>query len=176
MATPLSARPLQTAATPWWAQRWPWLLMLGPFLVVLAASYSGWLAFTREDALVEDNYYQQGLAINQELQRDHVASVQGLSALLQYDPASGILSGQINRTTRTPQRLMLQLAHATRPELDIKLVLQPDAGGRFSVALPQLERSRWQVLLENERRDWRLRGSWSWPAQRDIQLRADRDS
>jgi hypothetical protein len=41
------------------------------------------------------------------------------------------------------------------------------------VALPMLERSRWQVLLENEQRDWRLEGSWQWPAQRKVTVRAD---
>jgi hypothetical protein len=28
-------------------------------------------------------------------------------------------------------------------------------------------------LVESTRRDWRLAGTWSWPAQRGVALRAD---
>ncbi len=66
------------SSKPWYAHLWPWLLMLGPFLVVLAASYSGWIAFTRQDAMVVDDYYKQGNAINQDLRRDAVAANLGL--------------------------------------------------------------------------------------------------
>jgi hypothetical protein len=75
-----------------------------------------------------------------------------------------------------PGRLLLHLAHATLPEKDVQLVVQPDADGAFTVALPMLERSRWQVQVESEKRDWRLDGVWSWPAEREIQLRADTPS
>ena len=34
-------------APPWHAQLWPWLLMAGPFIVLLAAGYTVWLAFAK---------------------------------------------------------------------------------------------------------------------------------
>jgi len=157
--------------TPWWAQRWPWLLMLGPFLVVIAAVYSGWLAFTREDALVEDNYYLQGQAINSDLRRDHAASVLGVAVALRYDAASGRLAGRIEQAA--PQRLKLHMLHASEPGKDLTLTLQTQPDGSFSVALPLLERTRWQVQVEDAQRRWRLAGAWSWPAQREVLLRAD---
>jgi len=42
----------EPAPAPWYRHRWPWLIMLGPFLVVLAGSYTMWLAYSRQDALV----------------------------------------------------------------------------------------------------------------------------
>ena len=159
---------------PWYRQRWPWLLMLGPFIVVLAGSYTGWLAFSQQDALVVGDYYTRGKAINQDLRRDDKASALGLSATLSYDASSATLSGTLLGHGK-PQSgpLLLHLAHATLPEKDIKLDVQPDAGGTFSVALPMLERTRWQALIENAQRDWRLEGTWSWPAQHEIGIRAD---
>ena len=161
---------------PWYRQRWPWLVMLGPFLVVLAASYTGWLAFSRQDALVVGDYYQRGQAINQDLRRDGKASALGLNVTLRYDAAQAMLSGSIHglghgKAPGGP--LLLHLAHATLPEKDIKLEVQPDASGAFSVALPMLERTRWLVLVENAQRDWRLEGTWRWPAQSGIALHAD---
>ncbi|WP_377702604.1 FixH family protein [Pseudoduganella sp. UC29_71] len=165
------------AATPWWSQRWPWLLMLGPFIVLLGGLYTGWLAYSQPDSLVVGDYYKRGKAINQDLRRDRAASALGMSAALRYDVARGVLVGSVggalNAGRPTPQRVLLHLAHATQPERDIKLVVVPAEDGAFEVALPMLERSRWQVLLENEQRDWRLEGSWQWPAQREVTVRAD---
>jgi hypothetical protein len=165
-----------TMAAPWWKQRWPWLLMAGPALVVVAGTYTGWLAFSQQDALVVGDYYKQGKAINQDLRRDRLASSLGLSVSLGYDATQGLLAGQLRRNSddhgRT-ERLFVHLSHATLPEKDIRLVVQPDEFGMFQVNLPMLERSRWVVLVEGEKRDWRLAGTWSWPAQREVTLSAD---
>ncbi|MET3130266.1 hypothetical protein AAKU55_000519 [Oxalobacteraceae bacterium GrIS 1.11] len=174
MAKIIAMRPQAQVEKPWYRHRWPWLLMLGPFLVVLAGSYTGWLAFSRQDALVVGDYYKQGQAINQDLRRDRVASTLGLTADLQYDVARELLTGRIashGKPYSAP--LMLHLAHATQPEKDIKLALRPDADGQFSAPLPMFERTRWQTLLENGAREWRLDGSWTWPAQRSVEMRAD---
>jgi hypothetical protein len=164
------------ATPPWWKQRWPWLLMAGPALVVVAGTYTGWLAFSQQDALVVGDYYKQGKAINQDLRRDRLASSLGLSVQLGYDATQGLLAGQLRRNSddhgRT-ERLFVHLSHATLPEKDIRLVVQPDEFGDFQINLPLLERSRWVVLVEGEQRDWRLAGTWSWPAQREVTLSAD---
>ncbi|MFS2136700.1 FixH family protein [Duganella sp. Dugasp56] len=172
----MSVTMTMATATPWWKQRWPWLLMAGPALVVVAGTYTGWLAFSQQDALVVGDYYKQGKAINQDLRRDRLASSLGLSVSLGYDATQGLLAGQLRRRTddhgRT-ERLFVHLSHATLPEKDIKLVVQPDEFGAFQINLPMLERSRWVVLVEGEKRDWRLAGTWSWPGQREVTLSAD---
>ena len=43
--------------------------MAGPATVVVAGLITAWLAFHGEDGLVVDDYYKQGLAINQTLGR-----------------------------------------------------------------------------------------------------------
>ena len=62
-------RCLPAMRTPWYRQRWPWLLMAGPALVVVASLYSGWLAVTSDDGVVADDYYKRGLSINRRLER-----------------------------------------------------------------------------------------------------------
>jgi hypothetical protein len=157
---------------PWWQHRWPWLLMLGPFIVLMAGSYTSWLAFSRPDALVVGDYYKQGKAINQDLRRDRAAQELGLSVTLRYDATNGILSGKIGSHGAMPRTALLRLSHATQPEKDVVLELHPAPDGVFGVALPMLERTRWLVLLESGQRDWRLEGHWHWPEQRDITLAA----
>ena len=69
-----------TDSNPWYKERWPWLLMAGPAIVVVAGFITAWLAVVSDDGLVADDYYKQGLAVNQRLQRDHYASQLGLRA------------------------------------------------------------------------------------------------
>jgi hypothetical protein len=161
-------------AGPWYSHRWPWLIMLGPACAVLLGSVAAYLAFTREDALVVDDYYKQGKAINQDLRRDRAASALGLRFDAHYSPAHGALEGTLagfSGPLATPFRIYL--AHPTQPAKDLRFAITPDAAGHFSVALPELERAHWQVVVESAQRGWRLARSWSWPREQSLQIRAD---
>ena len=159
---------------PWYAHRWPWLLMLGPFVVVLAGLYTGWLAITYQDALVVDDYYKQGKAINQDLRRDRAAAMLQMQAQLGYDVVTGTLRGNVaGPSTARSAGLTLRLVHSTQPEKDLLFKVRPDAQGNFSTKLGMLEIARWQVVLENEAREWRLQGAWKWPEQKQMTMTAD---
>ncbi len=166
---------LHSTVTPWYQQRWPWLLMLGPAIVVAGSAFTAYLAFSTPDPVVVGDYYKQGKAINQDLTRDRVASAMGLSMTLTYDANRSVLTGQVQRLHGggMTEPMRLRLSHATLPDKDIEATLQPDTAGRFEVPLAMLERSRWVVLVEGEKRDWRLAGAWVWPKERGVALVAD---
>lgn len=128
---------------PWHAQRWPWLLMLGPALVIIAGAYTYCLAFTRSDALVVDNDYMQGKAINQGLRRALAAATLGLRATLRYGPASARLAATLlgfGHPLSSSRRV--HPVHSTQPEKDVVLTLAPDTAGNFTAPLPMLEQPR----------------------------------
>ena len=161
-------------AAPWYTHRWPWLLMLGPAVVAVAGIATSYVAFTSQDALVVGDYYKKGKAINLDLRRDRAAAALGLSIELRYDAAEGLLHGHVGSVKPlADETLSVRLQHATQPNRDMVLLARPDAGGNFSVALPMLERSRWQVLVEGKQRNWRLEGAWQWPTEREVAIRAD---
>jgi hypothetical protein len=173
MHTVLSAVP-GSRAGPWYSHRWPWLLMLGPAVVIVGGSFAMYLAISRPDAMVVDDYYKQGKAINQDLRRDRIAAALRLSFEARYDPAQATLSGNMRAAgmpLATP--LHIYLAHPTQPAKDLQLLVRPDAAGRFSVALPMLERAHWQMVVEGPQREWRLARSWTWPRQQSLEIRAD---
>jgi len=162
-------------AQPWYTHRWPWLLMLGPALVVLAGIHTTWIAFTRQDALVVDDYYKQGKAINQDLSRDRVASSMKAEASMRYDASSGRLLGSVQVMDRPVEGpITVKLVHSTQPQKDLMLEVRLLADGSFAAALPMLDRARWQVSIESADRNWRLHDVWDWPVQRSISLTAAR--
>lgn len=157
--------------TLWYRHRWRWLLMLGPLTVVVAGLVTMWISFSGADALVVDEYYKQGKAINQDLRRDRVAAILGLAFSLRYDPAAGKLKGEL-RGLPNALPLTLILIHPTVPQKDRRMIVKLDAQGEFSIALPMLERARWQVQIEDAARSWRLQGDWSWPQENTLDISA----
>lgn len=168
---------MQSAVTdkkPWHTHRWPWLLLMGPLIVILAGAYTSWLAFSRQDALVVDDYYKQGKAINQDLRRDRSAARLHLTFQGHYDAATDQLTGTIASPDKPyTEKIRIHLVHATQPAKDMILDVQPDHSGNFRAALPLLERTHWQVLVDNAHHEWRLNGSWAWPQQSSFTLQAD---
>ncbi len=72
-ANPAPHNPLPTGKTPsWWTYGHVWLVLAGPLLVVVASFITMYIAYTRVDPVVDENYYQKGLALSPAVQsRDH---------------------------------------------------------------------------------------------------------
>lgn len=167
-----AAASFDSAAPRWYRHRWPWLLMLGPAAVVLAGIYTTWLAVSHADALVVDDYYKQGKAINQDLRRDRMAAALGLHISLGYDAKTGAVSGALDGKAVPQGVIRIQLIHPTQPEKDLLLRARPNARGEFAFGLPSMENARWQVLVQDEPSSWRLHGEWNWPQQKSIAFKA----
>lgn len=58
---------------PWWKFGHVWLLIAGPVTVVVAGFVTGWIAVHGKDPVIDPNYYQNGLRINQQLQHPEKA-------------------------------------------------------------------------------------------------------
>ncbi|AMO24759.1 hypothetical protein GCM10027034_08940 [Ramlibacter solisilvae] len=64
---------------PWWKHGQVWLLISGPAAVVVAGVVTMWLAVSSPDPVIAEDYYRQGLEINQQLAREraHLPAQQG---------------------------------------------------------------------------------------------------
>jgi hypothetical protein len=143
----------------WYREPWPWILMAGPAVVVVAGFVTAWLAFHGADVLVVDDYYKQGLAINQALGRSDAAARLGVQAELRLvDGRVRVFLG--NAAVRGP--LNLRLVHPTRSGMDQSIALEALQPGLYEGQPQALRPGRWHVVLEE--RDWRLTGDWVLPA------------
>ena len=140
----------------WYREPWPWLLMAGPGIVVVAGFFTAWLAIKHEDGLVADDYYKRGLAINQELRRDSAAAALDVKARIMFgDSAVRVF---ISVPAPAPKRLALQLVHPTRAALDKRIVLDASPAGWYEGQFAGWGAGRRGVLLEDEAQTWRLTG------------------
>ena len=159
-----------TPVLPWYRYRWPWLLMLGPFVVVVAAAITLWLAVRSNDGLVADDYYKQGLAINQVTSRDRRAADLEMRADLSLDASRQLVRVVLNsgKLSEMPGVLLLRLSHPTRDGLDRQFRLLRDSSGGYSAGAGGDLAGRWYVSLEDEARAWRLSATWD-PAHQPTQ-------
>ena len=60
---------------PWWKYGYVWYIITGPSLVIVAGFITLYLAISRPDPVIDDNYYRNGIEINKTLnaQRDSLA-------------------------------------------------------------------------------------------------------
>ena len=147
---------------PWYRHRWPWFLMAGPAIVVVAGVITLWLAVRSNDGLVADDYYKQGLAINQTTARDQQATRLGLQAELMIGGSGREIRVMLRSQTAEllPDSLLLRVMHPTRSGVDQTLVLRRQGAGIYAAQLEQPLAGRWRVSLEDGPRAWRLTGEW----------------
>lgn len=144
------------AFVPWYRQRWPWILMSGPAIVLVAGVITTWIAFDSADGLVADDYYRKGLAINKVIAREEKARSLGLTA--DIDSKGGRLRVRLGgiEEEKRPEAIFAHLVHATRSGFDARLRLARGADGAYEAALPALPPGRWRLALEDPRGNWRI--------------------
>ncbi|GHU15387.1 membrane protein [Betaproteobacteria bacterium] len=157
---------------PWYKEPWPWILMAGPAIVVVAGFLTAWLAFVSDDGVVEDDYYKQGLAVHQQLYRDTVATEKKATAQVMVSGLGVRVFLDMANAADLPAQLQLHFIHPTRDGLDQDIVLTKEGQTFYSGALTMEVHGRWHVYLEDQDKTWRLLGDWQPDAGTPLQLAA----
>jgi len=141
---------------PWYRRPWPWLLIIPPGGAVIGGIITIMLAIQSPNAMVVDDYYKEGLAINQQKHRLDTAAAQQLSALLRSD--GDTLELEINHNGTLQERnLTLQFIHATRAELDHSIRLTRRTDGKYVAPAPALPAGIWYLRLQPADMSWEIR-------------------
>lgn len=148
------------STAPWYRHRWPWILMAGPAIVVVAGIGTAVLAVETDDGVVADDYYRQGLAINRTLAREQHAKDLAVAATLQFNEEGTRARVMLASDASAPPALKLSLIHPTRAGEDQVIALAPAAPGVFEGAMKPPHAGKWDVKLEDRPATWRLEGEW----------------
>jgi len=136
---------------------WPWLLAAGPVLVVVASLLTAWLAATRSDNVVADDYYKLGLTINRRLAatptppavpRATIAIAAGGEVRVRLAPPAG------SPPLPLPEHLRLTVLRPGERGAAGALVLDRGESDEFVGVLPDVGAGRRIVTLESD--TWRL--------------------
>ena len=136
---------------------WPWLLGAGPALVIVASLATAWIAVTRNDAVVADDYYKLGLTINRRLAATPVAThAPGATIVIASDGGVRVSLRQAIPAQPVPMpaalRLTVQRPGARTGSGALTLARRED--GDFAGTLTEIGAGKRIVTLESDA--WRL--------------------
>jgi uncharacterized protein len=151
---------------PWYREPWPWLLMSGPAIVVVAGITTAIIAFRGADGLVADDYYKQGLGVNREIARDQAARDLGVAGAVEVLPDRVRIT--LRASTALPDRLTVRFAHPSRASEDRVAHPARTADGAWEAPLAGLRDGRWLAIVETER--WRVSAQLDTRAARAAEL------
>ena len=132
--------------------------MAGPAIAVVAGFVTLGIAIATDDGLVADDYYKQGLAVNQVLRRDARARELHLAATAAL--AGAEVTVTLRGTGEIFPELRLRLVHATRSGRDQIVVLRA-SGQTYQGRFAPLNGEPRLLVLEDASSTWRLTGSWN---------------
>lgn len=147
---------MQTSIRPWYKEPYVWMLIGIPTSSVLICIVLITLAVNKKDSLVRDNYYKDGLAINQELQWDRKAVAMDLR--LQVNVTGNLVEIKIlNTRNELPNTLSLKLSHPTLVGKDRDSMLQLTQDKTYQGFIEETESTRYYIQIESLEQSWRLR-------------------
>lgn len=138
-----------------------WVAIGVPAFAVVASILLVFLSLRGAEPELPANYSWEGAALDQDLARAHRAEELGAVIGLEFGTDGKLVArlGFRDAAQVLPTHLVVQLAHATLPQLDRRFEMPLDAAsGSYAAELPPLQRGRWLIEIADGDSDaWRLR-------------------
>ncbi len=166
----------ENTATPWYRHFWVWVVILLPLAVITAGLYTLFIAGEHPDALVVDDYYREGLAINRRLDREAAARARGVRARLSLDTRGGLTLRPEHGFGRPLPELELSFIHPTHAERDRRLSLRADGSGIYRSDGVNIAGGRWHIRLRAPAEGWQLDTTAILEKGQDLLLDAESES
>lgn len=140
---------------PWYKQPWLWFVLSVPIASVILSSIMVSVAVIGKDSLVSDNYYKDGMGINQTIEQDRLAVQLGITPIITTNETTIIVD--IKSDNMPPQAfLTLKLLHPTDSKRDLTIRLLPTPSGFIGDLPAPLEGRRYLDLYSFDD-SWRIR-------------------
>lgn len=164
---------------PWYKEVWAWFVLTPLIVVVIACMITGTIAFTNQDDIVVDNYYQEGRMINQRFEQDEHAAALGLQGELRFDRQVGEVVLTLSSHEPLPAHLVLGLDSPALANQDLELTLAEISPGHYRGDLPHSIAHRWyiRILPETETQiaeaPWRLKAEIDFDHAESVRFNLD---
>jgi len=140
---------------PWYKQPWLWFVLSVPIASVILSSIMVTVAVVGKDSLVSDNYYKDGMGINQTIEQDRLAVQLNIVPMITIQDKTVIVTIHSEKMP-TQAFLTLKLLHPTASEKDLTIRLLPTESG-FIGDLPSTVEGRRYLDLYSFDNSWRIR-------------------
>jgi hypothetical protein len=131
------------------------LVTIGLLLFAIFASVSvAVIAFTRGDPTLPDEYHWEGMSLDRDFADARRASDLDVRAMLRISSRTGACRVTLQLGSKLPPTLVLNLVHATEPDLDRRVQLSR-VGAAYEGRCGEVPSGHWHLELSD------ITGSWS---------------
>lgn len=120
--------------------------------------------------MVEKNYYQEGLGINDRIRQDQRATELDIQANLLFSEATGKVNVFLSGKHPVTDTLILVISAPGDATLDRSYQLKAVSDSLFISPLQDMPQGRFYISLEPQSREWRLQGETTLPRQETLTL------
>ncbi|KUM53792.1 FixH family protein [Rheinheimera sp. EpRS3] len=159
---------MQQDTKPWYKQLWPWILIAIPVATALKAVHTVYIMQQHTPDLVVDDYYKEGRAINMQLAKYREAALRNLNAKVLIAGDTAVVHFAEN--TVLDGAIHLDFYHPTLAERDFALDAERSGELVYIAKLPVTPTGKWQLVVSDASREWKLRATLELPAQTEIKL------
>jgi uncharacterized protein len=150
---------------PWYRYGWVWFLIGIPATSVVVGIAYLWVSITMADSLVADDYYREGRAINQRLEKDEEGVRRGItlkSAITAINESQMQIRVAFDAPPSEPRPdfLRLRMSHPTIDHLDVTGTLMSRGTNQYEAVVPTIAPGRWHVQIEDQPSTWRVKTIW----------------
>jgi uncharacterized protein len=153
---------------PWYKQLWPWLLIAFPIVSFIKGGHTIYIMQQNNPDLVIDDYYKEGRAINMNLAKYREAQLRNLHASTLIAANQVIVRFEQNKTLG--QHLQLEFFHNTIAANDFVVTAERSGENLYVATLPKALDGKWNLVVSDEHKDWKLRASVMLPQQGEFKL------
>lgn len=158
---------------PWYKNFWLLFLLVFPAASIVMGSITLYLAISRPVSVVQDNYYKEGLAINQQMQAIENARKQNIELELMFSKGLVTLNSNQN-LPETTAHLRLYFAHNLNDKLDREVIANRTGEKSFASTMADLKPGLWYVSVSPAHKQslWRIKGKINNQGQQKFLLNA----
>ncbi len=157
---------------PWYRQFWPWFLITLPTIAVIASITTLWIAMQQDTGLMSDNYYKDGININNELARQSLARTANITARLQFTDQEQKVLLYIQGDIKLPPQLELELSAPLHSAKDRLLTLKSMSQSLYQAKLDNIDPGYYYLKLYPATNNWIIKKKIYLPANNIIVLSA----
>ncbi|MCG8671414.1 MAG: FixH family protein [Pseudomonadales bacterium] len=150
---------LATDTKPWYKQFWFWFVIGIPACSVVMGLTLLYVATQNKVSIVKEEWYKDGLAINQRIDKQLKAKELGLNATIELSRENGALTIAIPQLDANQTALMLTLVHPTSEDGDQLLELVRTPSGEFWAKVEPNKKGFYYLQLTDKANVWQLDGA-----------------
>lgn len=163
------SHPENAPQKPWYKHFWAWFVIGLPLCSVVMGTSMLIIANKNKVSMVKSDWYKDGIAINERIDKQQRAKALGITAAIQFDQSKHTVEVELSHQSPAetadqtlPTALVFSMEHPTLETQDVLLELNRTPQGRYWSKIPERSNTGYSgsyyIKVMDKQEEWQLSG------------------